>query len=82
MLPLCGDTYLNCLKYKPPNATEDRHEHWMFVIAQVPRFQSVYTKKGTYVTPEDMDSSRCVFFIFIVFIHKTIWVFIILSLQE
>lgn len=40
----------------------------MFVTAQVPRIQSVYTKKGTYETVEDMDSSRRVF-LFLLFLH-------------
>lgn len=54
----------------------------MFVTAQVPRIQSVHTKKGTYEAVEDKDSSRCVF-LFLLFLHiSPFGFFIILSLQK
>lgn len=54
----------------------------MFVTAQVPRIQSVHTKKGTYETVEDKDSSRRVF-LFLLFLHiSPFGFFIILSLQK
>lgn len=56
----------------------------MFVTAQVPRIQSVHTKKGTYETVKDMDSSRRVF-LFLLFLHISpfgFFFFIILSLQK